>query len=76
MKCHKTMDEQPGTSKKRNKGFVSYFWTIEKCFEEQKVYVEIKLVSNMCDFIYNICNSAIYVSVKKNFLKSPPPPPR
>jgi hypothetical protein len=30
---------------------VSYFRTIEKCFEEQKVYVEIKLVPKMCDFI-------------------------
>jgi hypothetical protein len=35
---------------------VSCVRTIEKCFQEQTVQVEIKLVSNICDFIYNICN--------------------
>jgi hypothetical protein len=44
MKCHKTMDEQPGTSRTRHESFVSCFRTIEKCFEEQNVYVEIELV--------------------------------
>jgi hypothetical protein len=29
MKCHKTMDEQPGTSKTRHESFMSFFF---KCY--------------------------------------------
>jgi hypothetical protein len=49
----------------------------ESVSKNKKGEVEIKLVSNMCDFIYNICKFSKICFCKKNLFKKVfPPPPR
>jgi hypothetical protein len=49
---------------------------LKKCFEKQKIYVDIKLVSfSVILFIIYVIFQFVFLWGKKNFLNSIPPPP-